>query len=73
MDKREETELRRDVLENGKKISGLKMAVYGDNNGKRGLIRRVDGVERNIAMVLKQNWLIIVALVGKILQEVFFK
>lgn len=73
MDERELIELKKDVDENGKDIFGLKQAIFGDNNGKRGLIRHVDGVERNIAMVLKQNWLILAALVGKIVQEVFFK
>ena len=50
--------------ENTKDIHGLKLAVYGDNNGNRGIIRRVDDIEHQTKFIKKQNWVIIAMLLG---------
>ena len=57
-------ELAFQVRENTSDIHGLKLAVYGDNNGNRGIIRRVDDIEHQTKFIKKQNWVIIAMLLG---------
>lgn len=49
---------------NAAAIEGLELAVFGDGNGNKGLIRRVDGLEREVQFIKKQNWVIIAMLLG---------
>ena len=52
--------LKRDVAENTKDIGGLKQAVYGDNNGRPGLIRRNDRIDFRLNILVKLCWAIVV-------------
>lgn len=39
-------------------------AIFGDGNGNKGLIRRVDKVDGDVNFIKRQNWVIITMLVG---------
>ncbi len=41
------------------RIEKLERSIYGDGNGEKGLIRRVDGMEIFLKSIRKQNWAII--------------
>ena len=64
-----------DICEQNKKdIGKLSKSLYGDGNGNPGLIRRVDKIELQQAMVIRQNWAIIGMLVGivtKLIVDIF--
>jgi len=49
---------------NTEDIAELELAVYGDGNGNKGLIRRVDALEREVRFIQKQNWVIMAMLLG---------
>lgn len=36
----------------------LKLIVSGDNNGRKGLVRRVDGIERDLGFIKRLLWVI---------------
>jgi len=49
---------------NNEDIAELELSVYGDGNGNKGLIRRVDALEHEVKFIQKQNWAIIAMLLG---------
>lgn len=52
-------------VERANDIASLKLAIFGDGNGNKGLIRRVD----SLAFIKLQNW-IIIALLSPIIVNV---
>ncbi|NIR51767.1 hypothetical protein GWO43_24640 [candidate division KSB1 bacterium] len=62
------------TTENEKDIHGLKGAVYGDSNGRRGVVRRLDGVEDKINLMLKLGWamlLMMIGIFGRLIYDLF--
>lgn len=59
------------ITENKKDISRLKLAVYGDNNGSRGLVRKVDGMEVKLKALLWICSVILVTMIGVIAEKFF--
>lgn len=49
---------------NTEDIESLKLAIFGDGGEIKGLIRRVDDLEREVKFIKKQNWVIIAMLLG---------
>lgn len=43
-------------------MQNLKLVIFGDGNGNKGLIRRVDHIEHRLGVLAKQNWAIILLL-----------
>lgn len=46
----------------------MKLVLFGDGNGNKGLIRRTDSLENHISVLRKQSWAII-ALLGTLWME----
>lgn len=57
-------------------VEKLERAVFGDGNGEKGLIRRVDDIEHKLDAIRKQNWMIIgilLSLLGEVLYTILVK
>lgn len=45
-----------------KELEHMKLVLFGDGNGNKGLIRRTDSLENHISVLRRQSWAIIVLL-----------
>ena len=57
-------------------VEKLERSVYGDGNGEKGLIRRVDDIERKLDSIRKQNRVIIgmlATMIGEIVYLILTK